>query len=179
MKSIHAVLFLFFMCFTVSCSTIYGVQYDYDQQTDFSNFKTYNWLPVPEKPDIDSLNMERVKKAVNNNLRTKGIMMTSDNPDFLIAAHLGHKEKVQVTNWGYGYGPYGRYWGGYWGPGGVSTYQYKEGELILDFVDAKTKKLIWRGVAKAEVDNINTPEKKDKLINSAVEKILEKFPPQH
>lgn len=178
MKAIYAVLFLFFMCFMVSCSTIYGVQYDYNQQTDFSKFKTYDWLPIPVKADIDSLNVARVKKAVNDDLQAKGITMASGNPDFLIAAHFGHKEKIQVTNWGYGYGPYGSYWGGYWGPGGVSTYQYQEGYLILDFVDAKTKNLIWRGTAKAEVDNVNTPEKKVKLINEAVEKILEKFPPQ-
>jgi hypothetical protein len=47
----------------------------------------------------------------------------------------------------------------------------------LDFVDAKTKKLLWRGLGKVQVDDAKTPEKRQKLINEAVEKILKKFPP--
>jgi hypothetical protein len=179
MKAINTVFVLLFMCFTVSCATIYGVQYDYDKQADFESLKTYDWMTVPEKADIDSLNVERVKKAVNAKLQAKGLMMTSNDPDFLIAEHLGKKDKVQVTNWGYGYGPHGGYWGGYWGPrGGVSTYRYEEGSLILDFIDDKSNKMIWRGVAKAEIDNVDTPEKKEKLINEAVQEILKNFPPK-
>ncbi len=176
MKAIHAFLVLFLMGFVVSCSTIYGVQYDYDKQADFESLKTYDWMTVPEKANINSLNVERVKKAVNAELQTKGLMMTSNNPDFLIAEHLGKKDKVQVTNWGYSYGPHGGYRRGYWGAR-VSTYKYEEGSLILDFVDAKSKEMIWRGVAKAVVNNADTPEKKEKLINEAVQEILKKFPP--
>jgi len=179
MKAIHAFFVLFLMGFVVSCSTIYGVQYDYDKQADFKSLKTYDWMTVPEKADIDSLNVERVKKAVNAELQAKGLMMTSKNPDFLIAEHMGKKDKVQVTNWNYGYGPHVGYRGGYYGGrGGVSTYEYEEGSLILDFVDAKSNKMIWRGVAKAEVQKTNSPEKAEKLINEAVQEILKNFPPK-
>jgi hypothetical protein len=44
-------------------------------------------------------------------------------------------------------------------------------------VDTKSKKLIWRGSANAEVQNVNTPEKSEKLINAAVKEILKKYPP--
>ena len=178
MRAINALFVLFFIGFTVSCASIYGVQHDYDKQVDFANLKTYDWMQVPEKAGIDSLSVQRVKKAVNAELQAKGLMKTSDNPDFLIAEHLGKKDKVQVTDWGYGYGPQVGYWGGYWGPGGVSTYEYEEGSLILDFVDAKSKKMIWRGAAKAEVQNIDTPDKSEKLINEVVQEILKNFPPK-
>ncbi len=177
MRAINALFVLFFIGFTISCASIYGVQHDYDKQVNFANLKTYGWMPIPEKANINSLNVERVKNAVNAEMKAKGLMMTSDNPDFLIAEHLGKKDKVQVTDWGYGYGPHGGYWGGYWGPGGVSTYEYEEGSLILDFVDAKSKKMIWRGVAKAQIDSADTPEKKEKLINEAVNEILKNYPP--
>jgi hypothetical protein len=154
------------------------VKYDYDTNANFADLKTFDWMPVPEKAGIDSLVVQRVKNAVNAELQAKGLMMTSDNPDFLIAQHLGTKDKVQVRNMGYDYGPRRGYWGGNWGgPGGVSTYEYEEGSLLLDFVDAKPKKMIWRGVAKAEVQNVDTPDKSEKLINSAVHEILKKFPP--
>ena len=174
MKPIHVILMVVFV---VGCSTVYDVQFDYNTKTDFTNLKTYNWLPVPEKADIDSLDAMRVQKAVNTEMQAKGLRLTSGIPDFLIAEHLGKKDKVSVRDWGYTYGPYAGYWGGYWGPGGVSTFQYEEGSLILDFVDPQTKELIWRGSAKAEVDDVRTPEKREALINEAVQKILKNFPP--
>ena len=125
MRAINVFFILFFLAFTVSCASVYDVQHDYDKQANFANYKTYNWMAVPEKAGIDSLVVERVKNAVNTELKAKGLMMTSNNPDFLIAEHLGKKDKVQVTDWGYGYGLGDRYGGGeYWGPRGVDTYQY-------------------------------------------------------
>ena len=171
MKAIHAFFVLFLMGFVVSCSTIYGVQYDYDKQADFKSLKTYDWMTVPEKADIDSLNVERVKKAVNAELQAKGLMMTSNNPDFLIAEHLGRKDKV-IGNRGSGYGMNK----GYSGPKTMSVHQFEEGSLLLDFVDAKSKKMIWGGALKAGVDYVNTPEQSEKLINEAVQEILKKFP---
>lgn len=178
MKAIKIFLILFFIGITVSCS-IYNVRYDYDQQADFAELKTFDWMQIPENANINSFAVQRVKNAVEAELKAKGLMMSSSNPDFLIAEHLGKKDKVRATDWGYGYGAYGRYgrYGGYWGSGEFSTYQYEEGTLILDFVDAKSKKLIWRGAANAEVQNVNTPEKSEKIINAAVKKIFKKYPP--
>ena len=178
MKAINIFVVLFITTFTVSCSSVYDVKYDYDKQANFKDVKTFDWLTVPEKPGINSLVVERVKDAVNAELKAKGLMMSSNNPDFLIAQHLGKKDKVHVTNMGYGYGSYGGYWGGHWGTGGgVATYNYEEGSLILDFVDAKSKKLIWRGAANAEVQDLNTPEKSEKVINEVVKEILKNYPP--
>ena len=178
MKAIHCFFVFFLVAFAVGCSAIYGVQHDYDLQADFKSLKTFDWMTVPEKANIDSLDVDRVKKAVSAELQAKGLMMNSNNPDFLIAEHLGSKDKVQITNWGYDYGPRRGYRGGYWGPGGTTAYQYEEGSLILDFVDAKSKKMIWRGAAKAEVQNIDTPDKSEKLINEVVQEILKNFPPK-
>ncbi len=176
MNAVKIFFVLFFIGFTVSCSSTYDVKHDYDPQTNFSDLKTFDWMQVPEKAGMDGLIVQRVKNAVNAELKAKGFMMTSNNPDFLIANHIGKKDRVQVSSWGYGYGHRG-YRGGSWGRSGVSTYQYEEGSLILDFVDTKSKKMIWRGVVKAEVQNADTPEKIDTLINEAVKEILKKYPP--
>ncbi len=178
MKAFHAFWVLFLICFIVNCASIYGVEHDYDKKVNFANLKTYDWMPIPEKANIDSLSEQRVKSAVNAELKGKGLMRTSDNPDFLIAEHLGKKDKIQVTDWGYDYGPYRGYWDSYPAHGGVVVSEYEEGSLILDFVDAKSKKMIWRGVAKAVVDHADTPEEREKLINEAVQEILKNFPPK-
>lgn len=159
------------------CSSIYGVKFDYNKQTDFSVYKSYDWMPIPEKSDLNDLVVDRIKNAIDSELSAKGLERTSKNPDFLIAEHLGKEDKVEVDSWGYGYGPLMVYRGGFWGPADVSTYHYEEGVLILDFADADSKKLFWRGVAKAHVQNVKTPEQSEKLINEAVSRILEKYPP--
>jgi hypothetical protein len=177
MRAIKILIILLLIGFNVSCSSTYDVKHDYDKQVDFSNLKTFDWMQVPKQAGIDTLTLQRLKNAVNADLNAKGFMMTSDNPDFLIAEHIGKRDQVQVSDWGYGYGGHRGYRGGYWGPSGASTYKYEEGSLILDFVDPKTKDLMWRGSAKAEVQNIDTPEKSEQLINAAVNDILKNFPP--
>jgi hypothetical protein len=157
----------------IGCSPIYNVSYDYDRNVEFRTLRTYGWLPVPEKATVNNLDLNRIKKAVDNEMKARGLRISSDNPNFFVAGHLVKKDKVNVTNWGYGFSPYGRYWG----RGGFSVYQYEEGTLIIDLVDANSKNLVWRGVAKADVEVATTPEKRDKLINGAVQKILNNFPP--
>ena len=73
-------------------------------------------------------------------------------PDFRVAVHFGSREKVQVTDWGYGYAPSRRYYGG----GGVDVYTYTEGTLILDVVDATSEQLLWRGSATGAVSRSKT-----------------------
>jgi len=177
MKVIQLVLLLFFGGITVSYSKPYDVQHDYDQQVNFAELKTYGWLPVPEQAGIDSVVVQRVKNSVNAQLKAKGLAMTSHNPDFLIATHIGKKDKVQTTDWGYTYKTTDGYKGGQEATGIVSKYEYEEGSLILDFVDAKSNNMIWRGSAKAEVQNVKTAKKSEKVINKAVKAILKKFPP--
>ncbi|MCW9047204.1 MAG: DUF4136 domain-containing protein [Gammaproteobacteria bacterium] len=172
------------------CSSL-SVNYDFNEQVDFTKYKTFDWLPFPKNIKADELNRARFVTAVENNLAAKGINQNTSNPDFVIATHFGKENKIDITNWGYTYAPIGYYRGyGYRHPGnygyagsyastgGVSVYEYEQGTLILDVVDAKTKKLIWRATAKAIVSPASTPEKQTEKIKNAVHKILEHFPPK-
>ena len=57
----------------------------------------------------------------------------------------------------------------------TSTYQYREGTLIIDLMDTKTNTLIWRGWA---TDVITNSVRKDPeaAIQNAVAKIFQEFP---
>lgn len=163
----------------MACSSI-SVSTDFDDKIDFAKFSTYSWMPSPETPAqaiqkelaSNTLIEGRVKRAVDAQLPAKGLEKTNQDADVLVAFHTGVEDKVDVQNWGYGYG-YGWRYGG----GGITTIQYQEGTLILDFIDPATKQLIWRGVAKKVISERTTPEKSEKDINEAVQKILEKYPP--
>lgn len=181
MKAIKVLLVLISVGLIVSCSKTYSVKSNYDRQVNFADIKTYDWLPVPESATLDQRSIQTIKKAVNAELKAKGLAISSDNPDFLIAEHVGKQSKVETTDWGYGYRTHeettGGFGGGYSGASKPTLRQYEEGVLILDFVDPKTKEMIWRGSVKAEIQKVNTPEKSEALINQAVRKILRHYPP--
>ena len=53
---------------------------------------------------------------------------------------------------------------------------YKEGTLVVDLYDAKTKQLIWRGSAEDTVSN--DAAKNEKNLDKSVVKMFKKFPPR-
>ena len=60
---------------------------------------------------------------------------------------------------------------------GDTVREYLEGTLILDSVDDRNSKLIWRGWASGALDHDPRPDKVRMYVNKAVRTILEKFPP--
>ena len=180
MKSTRLLILLNLMVIGLGCSTI-SVSYDYDTKADFTSLKTFDFMPVPVQSNINTLNVKRIQDAVRNQLESKGYTQTLDNPDFQIAMHLSKQEKTrvkEVPDRGYTY-TFGRRinWGDNTVSRRIDVYEYEEGTLILDIVDAQSNELSWRGVAKAEVLHYTNPEKREKRINKAVQKILKNFPP--
>ena len=52
------------------------------------------------------------------------------------------------------------------------------GTLVIDMADAKKGQLAWRGMGVKEVNTQAKPEKRDKSINEAVNKIFKNYPPK-
>jgi hypothetical protein len=181
-------LSLIFLVSTGGCSSI-SVKCDYDQEANFRGYKTFDWLVQPKEEITTTeeafihnpLLRKRLKNAIARELLEQGYLQQSVDPDFLIAYYTDIKEKVYVQSWGSGYwrGYHGR---GYYGGRDVSVTQYKEGTLIIDFIDSKTKQLFWRGWAVGVVEDMGVvtkrPEEAEEKINKAVEKIFETYPPQ-
>jgi hypothetical protein len=186
MKRCVGLIGFIILCF--GCATL-NVTYDYDPEFDFSRVETYDWMPIPEKSQFNELTVKHIKLAVNRELGTKGLRITSDNPQILIAIHGGKETRVDVQEWGYAYDDRAfRSWGAwhrrdpFLTPGGTDrleyrrgtdTYEYEVGTLIIDFVDASKKSLIWRGAASGVVD----PGKTSEQVNESVRRLLENFPP--
>ena len=184
------IICLLFIAFAPGCST-FDVRYDFDRDFDFSAIKTYEWMSVPQKTQENELTLKHIKSAVNRQLQAKGLIMTSQSPDVLIALHGGKEKKFDVQEWGYAYRDRDYYHTGPFSPRGfppsldtygrdnveyrrgTDTYEYEVGTLIIDFVDAVKKELIWRGVASGMVNPDTSAEEIDKV----VAKIMENYPP--
>jgi len=180
MRYFTVVLSLLILGLLAGCSSI-SVVSDYDPEVDFSTLKTYKWVEVKASEDALSkapLVKRRVIDAVNENLASKGYqLITSGEPDFMVVTYAGVKDKVNVTDWGYSYGPY-------WGPYGsygrnIDVSYYKEATVFIDIVlnDGNNDRLIWRGAGTGVVEQQRSPEESTETVNHAVEKILRDFPP--
>jgi len=170
MKTRYGWFWLGLIAIAIGCSS-YNVSYDYDTGTDLAGLRTYDWMPQPREAsgaapgavDQNSLIDGRVKNAVNTQLEAKGVRRDSQNPDFLIAYQVSTKDRVRVRSCTF-----------------ITDKRfetYEEGALVLDFVAPNGKDLLWRDVAESTLDSNPTPEKTDRRINEAVEKILKGFPP--
>lgn len=169
------VAFAILIAFLLSGCASMSVKVDYDSEADFSAYKTFGWMKMkmkrqprysPEIPEKELME-KRIKSAVRREMEAKGYKFTDKKkPDIVITYHIGMKDKVYVEHYGY------RYWRG---PRRTEVHRYKEGTLILDFVDPRGKQLIWRGWATGVVRG---PERMEEHINSAVKSIIAKYPPK-
>jgi hypothetical protein len=164
------------MVVAFGCAGI-SYQYDYDPDANFTGLKTFNWMTVNVQEDIHVLNVKRLKRAVNAELATKGCKMTTDNPDFLISMHATKENQTDITAWNMPYGGANLRGGSYMATSQLDVYQYEEGTLILDFVDAQSKEVLWRGIAQGEIRNYSNPVKRSDRIDGAIQKVLSNFPP--
>jgi len=172
-------LVLILLASIAGCSNL-TVNYDYDQNVEWSKFKTYGWLERPQQPTDPTsplqdtpLLRQRIENSVAFEMEQRGIAL-SDDPDLLIVYHIGTQEKIQVTDWGYRYSDY------YWGYGGrqIDVYQFTEGSVVFDLIDAEMNNLVWRGTGTGVVNqDPKSPEEMQENANKVIHKIMESFPP--
>jgi hypothetical protein len=172
MKRVWFFLTLLLLVFIVSCMPSVTVNNDYDSAYNFTKLKTYDWIPMKNAGNVSELKIKRFQNAINRELQAKGMTLSSENPDFLIALYGMAQTKVDVTDWGYNHGP--NWWG--MGERNVDVNTYKEGTIFLDFVDAANKQLFWRGSATSVVEPDLTAQQQEQKFTRAASKLLAPFP---
>ncbi len=153
-----------------SCSSL-ETSFDYDTKVDFERLSTYAWIVTGDA----SLTGRRITSAVDDGLARRGYHLVAEAPDFMVAAHVGKQQRLQVSDWGYSYAGHAGAW---YGGSDYDVYTYEQGTLVLDIIDAKSRAMIWRGSASRVIDPSWTPEERDKIVDQAVQALLEHFPPK-
>jgi hypothetical protein len=158
------------------------VTYDFDKTADFTTFKTY--ATKEGTPVGQQLIDDRIINAIDDAMKAKGFTKATSNPDVVVIYHVAFDKQKDISTfssgYGGGYGPYGYGWGGGWGGGTTST-QVRDilvGTLVIDIADAKKNQLAWRGMGTKEIDTKAKPDKRDKSIKKAVDKIFKNYPPK-
>jgi hypothetical protein len=159
------------------------VRYNFDSKADFTKFKTYKWVDIKGADKTNALVQKQITDTIDADLAKKGLTKTdSDTADLLIGYQtaVGTEKQFTSYNTGWGYGPG---WGGGWYGGGAmttttgSTSTIYIGQLALDMYSSTGKDLVWRGTATKTLDPKAKPDKQQKNLTKAVEKLLKNYPP--
>lgn len=151
------------------------VSYDYDKSYDFAGAKTYVWVDGTRLKD--EFNHQRIVNAVNSQLAAKGLTKAAvaSDADVVVTYHASFDKDLQISGFSSGFGGYR--WGGT-RSGTATVDEIVIGTIVVDIADAEEKKMVWRGIASKEVDVKASPEKREKNIQKAAEKLFKNFPPK-
>lgn len=182
MRTVFSLITAATVLLLTGCGSSISVTSDFDPGVDFKTLKTFQWHEPNKRssddPLTNSLLANRVKEAAGKALKAKGfIEATGEKPDFYVYSVAGLKDKMNVTNWGYGYGPY---WGPYPGGRNIDVSYYTEANLVVDIVlNAPDPQLAWRGIGTGVVHRSQnqSPQEAQARMDEVVAKILQGFPP--
>jgi len=146
------------------------VNYDYDQRANFSAYQTYAWAGGPNL--ADDLNHARIVGAVDRQLTAKGLIPvdSTKSPDLLVVYRVGLHQDLEINGYD------NRWMGPPGGPSWARLEQVPVGTLAIGILDGKTRSLVWRASASGDLDLNQSPEKWEKKLNKAVEKMFKHYP---
>lgn len=167
-----------------ACATTATVGSHVDPDLDLSRFRTFDWGPADALPTEDArlarnpAFKDRVQGAVEKGLAARGFQLIArgDTADLLIHYHANISQRINVNHAdrAYGYGACARSQADC----PTDLVEYEAGTLVLDVVDARTNKLVWRGWARTSVDGMLRRPVMAKTINETVARILLRLPPK-
>lgn len=163
------------------CSPFTKVYSEVEPGVNLSKYHTFDWLRNSEVKNGNSGPIwlqegvqGKIRTSVEEQIGRYGFKPCDDKPDLMLHYHIVIKNEVlYVRDWSCG--------GVFETPGNydrchrVQPVHYREGTLIIDFIDAKTGNQVWRGAAVGVLDDL-APEEADLRIKQAVEAIFQKFP---
>lgn len=150
--------------------------YDYDQQANFSTYKTYSIYPKLYT-GLSQLDEDRLIESVKGGMQNKNLS-ASENPDLYLNIYSEEYRQTSDSRLGIGVGGGNRNVGvGVSGGiplGGSETYL----RLTFDLIDARTDALIWQAVVESSFDLNASPTERQKRFDEIVLKAFKGYPPK-
>jgi hypothetical protein len=157
----------------LGCGPTLQVKMDFDHAAAFTRYRSFQMGEgkVIEKgaPSENTIVQDRVAVAVRDGLVMRGLTPAPDGGDLIARFAVGARtvKELEAVGYPWGIGMWGAYPGDFW------VTEYPEGTLVIDLVDARSQKLVWRAYCVAQGTGLADAA----FIQKAVNKALEKFPP--
>jgi hypothetical protein len=148
-----------------------------DQSVDFSKYHSYNWAPSAQRSTGDArleknaVFQDHLQGEVEKQFAAKGFKgPTSRKPDLLLRYRAATTSRVNVNGVESGYGYCSS-------DCSARVVEYEAATLVLDVVDARTRKVVWRGWSQDHLDDLlDNQDRMARRLQEAITKMLEKFP---
>ncbi|ETZ22148.1 DUF4136 domain-containing protein [Pedobacter sp. V48] len=159
-------------------------------------YRTYAWLPDGKSKASNiydnDVAADRIVEAASTELNNRGFRLNNKKPDLLVRYTAVANKETKSYNEPVYYDAPGRYvprvgvyrgrafyYYAYRNPFPVyvgneqRTVDVKQGSIMIDLIDRRTKKVIWRGWAEGELNN---PEKAISQLPKVIGNIFKKLP---
>jgi hypothetical protein len=161
---------------TAGCATML-VSSHIERDATFADYVTYDWGPPDNLPvgdprlDNNPFFNDYLQGAIEKKMAAKGFeRAVTGTPDLLVHYHASVHQKLDVyevdSRYGYCYGNCQ-----------PQVVDYELGTLIIDIVDTKTSKVIWRGWAQDTMNGvIDDQDRLEKQVGEGVTKMMMLLP---
>jgi hypothetical protein len=139
-----------------SCRSV-AVSTERDPAVDFAQFKTFDWLSVPQGTQVELAGTSMLD-LLDEMLVEHGLEHRSDHPDLLVEVYRSVAGTVNVASWG------------------VDHEQMQEVTLTIDLVDPHTQRSVWRGTASGTFPISTGPEERAQRRLDVLHRMFAGFP---
>ena len=159
-------------CAAFGCAST-PVKTDSDPNANFPKYKTFSVAKTKvvtdgEADPNNTLVADRIHSAIKDELMSKGLHPRNRSSRILVAFPAGNSTRRELDGVWMNYGWYVPSGDG----NNVWIDETPEGTLVIDFIDANTRELVWRSIAKVDDRQLIEAD----VIEKAVGKALQKFP---
>ena len=151
----------------VSCASTTNLEKDEAMPSvDISRFGTYDWIEEARHDSEEAKRLlerfplldEIVTNTVDSLLQAKGYIKSSSNPDFRVTYLMAVEDRLV------------------WGRDRRWPREFREGSLVVDFIDPATDKIIWSGAEEDLVEEKRLPRQRRRIVERGLQRILERVP---
>ena len=172
----------------VGCTNKPYVETDYSADYSFASLTSFNVVEakqdIKENILISPFTLSHIHNALERELGVRYQQVTAGaQGDFEVRYHVVVEEKIDPRSYDelYGFGFYNPLYRRYpspffYGPN-TGLRVYNQGSLIIDMVDGKTQKPIWRGVSEKRLSRGLSPQQQREVLSKAVTEVIAQFPP--
>jgi hypothetical protein len=163
--------------FLNGCASGPTIVADTNPGTDFSAFKTYNFIqPLGTDRDGGARTplSSRLVSSVNRELISRG-MSLADEPDLLVDFSISAEDRIDVrttpshsvrrTHWNRGFSSWPAY--------STTVRQYTEGTLVIDLIDPAENRLLAEGAAQNRISDTQfTQQQLDEIVSKIMNEVF-------
>ena len=147
---------------------------------DFAKYRTYDWGPADALPtgdarlDNNEFLRDYIQGAIEKELAARRLRLVSNEPDLLIHWHTNVTRERNVETYRREYHGNPNWQGSSCDP---EIVEYEMGTLLIDVVDARSQRLVWRGWARESYAGVIDNQERLRLaVAGAITDLMKRFP---